>query len=315
VSKERAALARNLGAVVCWSVAPLMIRATREHYSILFQTFARYLVSLAVLWPVVLASGGRARAGRALLALLPLLPRILLIALVNYAFQTTYTVAFYTLLPGYATLVNQSGVLFAAALALAFFPDERRILRDHVFQVGLAIAVAGVLVTILAGGLPSGGAVTAGEAGSLLAGVLAMLASAFSWALLGTLVKKWLHGVNPLFALSAVFTIVTPLFLLTDVVVSGGLHLPQAPAGVWAVLVLSGLIGVGLGHALYYSAVPTVGVTVSSSLSLLVPLLAGLLSFAMFGERFGALRLAGAALVLGGCYLVVRERFRSPTPR
>lgn len=310
--RERAALARNLGAVVCWSVAPVMIRATREHFSVLFQTFARYLVSLAVLWPVVLLSGGRQSSRRDLRALLPLLPRILGIAAANYAFQTTYTLAFYTLLPGYAALVNQSGVLFAAALALAFFPDERRILGDRLFQLGLAAAVAGVLVTILAGGLPSGGAVSAGEGGSFLLGVLSMLASAFSWALLGTLVKKWLHDVNPLFALSAVFTIVTPLFLLTDVAISGALTLPRASTVMWVVLVLSGLIGVGLGHSLYYSAVPVVGVTVSSSLSLLVPLLAGLLSFAFLGERFGAARLAGAALVLGGCWLVVRRRFRPP---
>lgn len=311
MQRKTAALVRNLGAVVCWSVAPLMIRATREHYSVLFQTFARYLFSLAVLWPVLLVSGGRGRARRDLLAILPLLPRILVIALVNYAFQTTYTVAFYTLLPGFAALVNQSGVLFAVALALVFFPDERRTLRSRSFQAGLVAAVAGVLVTILAGGLPAGGAVAAGEGGSLLLGVLAMMASAFSWALLGTLVKKWLRDVNRLFALSAVFTIVTPLFLLTDVIVSGGLALPQAPAEVWVVLVLSGLIGVGLGHSLYYSAVPFIGVTVSSSLGLLVPLLAGLMSFAVFGERYGALRLAGAVLVLGGCFVVIRERFRS----
>jgi drug/metabolite transporter (DMT)-like permease len=311
MQRKTGALLRNLGAVVCWSVAPLMIRATREHYSVLFQTFARYLCSLAVLWPVLLASGGRGRARRDFRAILPLLPRILVIALVNYAFQTTYTVAYYTLLPGFAALVNQSGVLFAVALALFFFPDERRTLRNRVFLGGLVCAVAGVLVTILAGGLPSGGAVAAGEAGSPLLGVLAMLASAFSWALLGTLVKKWLHDVNPLFALSAVFTIVTPLFLLTDVIAAGGLALPRAPPAVWAVLVLSGLIGVGLGHSLYYSAVPQIGVTVSSSLGLLVPLLAGLMSFFVFGERLGPLRLLGAALVLGGCFVVIRERFRS----
>lgn len=311
MQRKTGALLRNLGAVVCWSVAPLMIRATREHYSVLFQTFARYLASLAILWPVLLASSGSGQARRNLLAILPLLPRILVIALVNYAFQTTYTVAFYTLLPGFAALVNQSGVLFAVALALLVFPDERRTLRSRSFQAGLVAAVAGVLVTIFAGGGTAGGVVAAGEGGTLLLGVLSMMASAFSWALLGTLVKKWLHDVNPLFALSAVFTIVTPLFLLTDVIVSGGLALPRAPAGVWAVLVLSGLIGVGLGHSLYYSAVGVIGVTVSSSLSLLVPLLAGLMSFFVFGERFGVLRLLGAALVLGGCYVVIRERFRS----
>jgi drug/metabolite transporter (DMT)-like permease len=203
-------------------------------------------------------------------------------------------------------------VLFAAVLAYLFFADERRTLRSRLFQLGLLAALAGVLLTILAGGRGPRSAVAPGEAGSLWLGVLSMLASAFSWALLGTLVKKWLLGVNPLFALSAVFTMVTPLFLLSDVVLSGGLHIPTPPASVWAVLLLSGLIGVGLGHSLYYSAVPIIGVTVSSSLGLLLPLLAGVMSFIVFGERFGALQATGGALLLGGCYVVIRERFRSP---
>jgi drug/metabolite transporter (DMT)-like permease len=312
MERKTAALVRNIGAVVCWSVAPLMIRATREHYTVLFQTFVRYLASLAVLWPVVVLSVGRRGARRDFLAILPLLPRILLIAVVNYAFQVSYTVAYYTLLPGFASLVSQTGVVFAVALAVVFFPDERKTLRRPLFRVGLLAAVAGVLVTILAGRSGATGSAGTAAGGSLWLGVLAMLGSAFSWSLLGTLVKKWLFGVNPLFALSAVFTIVTPLFLLTDVVVSGGLHIPSASPGVWAVVVLSGLIGVGLGHSLYYVAIPVTGVTVSASLGLLVPLLAGVMSAIVFGERLGPAQLAGGALLVGGCFVVIRERFRSP---
>jgi drug/metabolite transporter (DMT)-like permease len=312
MQRKTAALVRNVGAVVCWSVAPLMIRATREHYTVLFQTFVRYLASLAVLWPVVRVSRGREGARRDLLAILPLLPRICLIAVVNYSFQVTYTVAYYTLLPGFGSLVSQTGVIFAVVLAVVFFADERTTLRRPAFLLGLLAAVVGVLVTVLAGrGSPTGSAEAAGS-GSLWLGVLAMLGSAFSWSLLGTLVKKWLSGVNPLFALSAVFTIVTPLFLLTDVVASGGFHLPAAPLGVWAVVVLSGLVGVGLGHSLYYSAIPVTGVTVSASLGLLVPLIAGVLSALLFGERLGAAQLAGGVLLIGGCFVVIRERFRSP---
>jgi drug/metabolite transporter (DMT)-like permease len=56
--------------------------------------------------------------------------------------------------------------------------------------------------------------------------------------------------------------------------------------------------------------VPIVGVTVSSSLGLLIPLIAGIASVLWFGERVGFLGLLGGALLLGGCYVVIRERFR-----
>ena len=324
MTRGGAALLRNLAAVVCWSVAPLMIRATREHFTVMFQTFARYLASLVILWPVVLVGRGREGARRDWRALLPLLPRILAIAAVNYGFQTGYTLAYYTLLPGFGSLVSQTGVLFSVALALLLFPDERRMLLRAAFIAGLLAAIAGVLLTVISGmsgqsgaSSPSAGAAARLDAGSTLLGVSAMLVSAFSWALLGALVKKWLRDLHPLFALCAVFTIVTPLFLVTDVISSGGLRIPAAPPGAWLTMVLSGLVGVGLGHSLYYSAVPFIGVTVSSSLGLLVPLIAGILSLALFGERLGALRVAGALLLLGGCYVVIRERFRGEarTPR
>ena len=310
MQKRTAAVLRSLGAVVCWSVAPILIRATRDHFSVLFQTFARYLASMAVIWPVLIASRGPGGLRRDLAVMVPLLPRLLVIALVNYVFQVGYTVSYYTLEPGFAALVGQSGVLFAAFLALVYLRDERSILTNRVYQAGLAGAVAGVCLTILGGGRGAGGA------GALWPGVPAMLASAFSWALLGALVKKWLHSVNPMLGVSLVFTLVTPMFLVTELARVGSIAPPAAPPGAWVVLILSGLIGVGLGHTLYYSSVPIVGVTTASSLGLLLPFLAGIGSLIVFGERMGALQLAGGALLLAGCYLVItRSRPSAPLPR
>ena len=118
-----------------------MIRATREHFSVMFQTFACYFVSLAVLWPVILVSRGRAGSRRDLRGILPLLPRIMAIAVVNYSFQAAYTLAYYTLLPGFAALVSQTGVLFSVTLAFLIFPDERRTLLRWPFRAGLLAAV------------------------------------------------------------------------------------------------------------------------------------------------------------------------------
>ena len=86
--------------------------------------------------------------------------------------------------------------------------------------------------------------------------------------------------------------------------------MPRAPAGIWAFLVVSGLIGLGIGHSLYYRSVGVLGLALSSSLALLIPLLVGLGSFFIFKERLTWIQLAGGISLIAGCYLVIRARFR-----
>jgi drug/metabolite transporter (DMT)-like permease len=103
---------------------------------------------------------------------------------------------------------------------------------------------------------------------------------------------------------------VTVLFFLTYVIAYRGIPLPSAPAAVWIFLVLSGLIGLGIGHSLYYRSVGILGLALSSSLALLIPLLVGVASFFLFRERLTWIQLLGGVSLLTGCYLVIRARFR-----
>jgi O-acetylserine/cysteine efflux transporter len=297
------ALLLNLGAIVCWSIPPLAIRYLKDSYSALLQTASRYLVSLVVLWAFNLAGRARATARADLRAITRLWPRLLLVALANYAFQVSFTYGFYLLYPGVGTLIHQSSVLFSVTLAAALFADERAMLRTAGFLLGLAAAISGVFLTIVGG--PRFGTLEFGL------GVMLMLVSAASWALLGALIRKWLGGISAAFAVSTILTVVTPLFFLTLALAEGGVHLPAARPDVWAVLAISGLIGVGLGHSLYYRAMPVLGLAVSSSLSLLIPLLVGVASYLVFGERLTRLQLLGGAVLLGGSYQVIRARFRT----
>ena len=52
------------------------------------------------------------------------------------------------------------------------------------------------------------------------------------------------------------------------------------------------------------------GIALSSSLALLIPLLVGIASFFLFRERLTWIQLVGGAILLSGCYLVTRARFR-----
>jgi drug/metabolite transporter (DMT)-like permease len=296
------ALLMNLGAVLCWSFVPLAVRAVSGYYSALFQVIFRYLCALVVLWCFTVATIGPGRLRTEWPRLLSLWPKILLIAVANYGFQLTFTISLYLLYPGLVTLVNQSLVLFSVVLAALMFPDERPTLVSALFVVGVVAAVTGVIMTIA-------GSSSFGDLRFSL-GIAVVLASALFWALMGALIRRWLGTIPASLALSSVFTIVTVLFCVTYFVVYRELTVPTAPAGVWAFLVLSGLIGLGIGHSLYYRSVGILGLALSSSLALLIPLLVGMASFFLFGERLTWIQLLGGGSLLGGCYLVIRARFR-----
>lgn len=296
------ALLMNLGAIICWSIAPLMIRYLSGYYTVVFQTFFRYLSALVVLWGFVLLREGSDKIKSDLPRLLSRWYKLLIIALACYGFQITFTYAFYLLYPGFATLINQSLVLFSVFLAALIFPDERPTLRSGIFFVGLVLALSGVVLTIVGGesfGAPQ-----------FNLGILVMLCSALCWALLGALIRKWLVGVSATLAVSTVFSIVTPLFMFTWIAMDSALGFPQAPPAIWALLVVSGLVGVGVGHALYYRAVGVLGLALSSSLTLLIPLLVGVASFLLFREKLTWMQLVGGGGLLCGCYIIIRTRFR-----
>ena len=301
---HRLALLQNIGAVLTWSLVPSMIRFVAGSFSVNFQNSVRYLASLAVLWPLVLLTAGRARRASYARLLRSKAGKIVLVALANYAFQVCYTYSLYLVMPSVMTLVSQTQVLFGVFFAVLLFKDERAIVGSPAFIAGIVLALGGVSLVI--GGGPSFGSPAFG------AGVLLVVGSAFSWALLGALLRAWLPEAPPLLSLTAVFTVVTPLFIVTYAVAHVGFPIPVAPPLHWFVLIASGLLGVGLGQSLFYRAVPVLGIAVSSSINLLTPFLASAVSYLVYGERLTPLQLGGAAVLICGSWLVVRARFRAP---
>jgi len=300
--RKTQALIMNLLAITFWSIAPAMIHYVKDYYTINFQNFSRYLVSLILLWPFFFLFNDRERIKSTIRKIPAMLPKLLIIAGINYLFQETYTFGIFKLLPGIFTLILQSGIVFSVLFAIVFFADERQTLKNKVFIIGIIGAVSGVILTI-AGGKNLGRL-------EISLGILFSLISAASWSLLGTLIKKWLPDLPASLSIAVIFTIVTPLFLVTYVISTGGFLIPQAPISSWAIMLLSGLIGVGLGQSLYYRSVPVLGISIASSLGLLTPFLAGIVSYFVFGEMLTALQLAGGALLILSSYLIIKIRFR-----
>ena len=306
------ALLLNLLVILCWSLVPVFIRYTRDFFSVSFQNFFRYAISLLFIWPFFALSrrpprtrGGLAfRTGLSGRAHIPgLWYKLPIIAAANYTFQIGFTTGLFLVDPTLFVLIQKSGFIFSVILAALFFADERALLRHPGFLAGLLGAGGGVALIVL-GGRDLGRM-------EFSFGVLLILSSALSWSLLSVLVKRWLPTVPTTFALSAVFTLVTPFFLLTHLISSGGWAIPTAPPLMWVLMGASGLIGIVIGHFLYYRSIPVLGVALAASLDLLRPFVVGVLSFLLFRERLTPLQLAGGLVLLSCSYLVTRLRFRA----
>jgi drug/metabolite transporter (DMT)-like permease len=92
---------------------------------------------------------------------------------------------------------------------------------------------------------------------------------------------------------------------------SSGILSPDVPVSAWIILTVSGVIGIGLGYAFFYNSLKGLGVTLTSSLSILMPVITAVLSFFVFGEVLSPLQLSGAAVLLVGSLFIVRTRISS----
>ncbi len=303
MNKRTTALLLNFLAIFCWAFSPVAIRYVKEIFPVNTQNFFRYLVSLIIIWPVFFLSTPRQQRQHTLRLLPSLLPKFIGMAGMNYVFQLSFTYSFFLLYPAFGSLLYKTGVIFAVILAAAFFPDERSLLKSRTFQAGLALAIIGVVFTI-ADGKDFGNI-------EFNLGVLLILLAATAWSLLSVCIKKWVPMIPASFSVAVILTIVTPLYLLTDILLNKGLRFPEASPGMWLLMLISGIIGVGVAHSAYYYSVPSLGVALCAVLDLSRPFLAGIISFLVFRESLTLVQIAGGILLLSGAYCVIKTRFRT----
>lgn len=266
-----------------------------------------------VLWipPLLLAWWqGRLPSGMWRAALMP--------SLFNAAAQVCFGIAPYLVSPGLMTFSLRLNIVFVTVGAAVFFVAERRIIKSGGFLIGLALLMTGTILTVL---LQHGGL-----GGATGAGVVVSFGSAFLYAAYALAVRKWMHGMPPMLAFAAVsqFTglaLVSLMFVFGDYGVNAagvtdsvrGLNALRLPGGVWGVeflmLLVFAVVGIGLGHTLYFHSIQRLGLAVSAGVVQLQPItvsLGAILIFPMRPEQHlsgaqwatGILALAGAGVML-----------------
>jgi len=142
-------------------------------------------------------------------------------------------------------------------------------------------------------------------------GEFAALGAAISWAVAPIMYKKALSGVSPFSA--NIMRCATNAGVLVAVLLASGLAgvVAQLPLPVLAVVVASGVIGLGVGDTLYMYGLKSIGVARAVPLASAYPLFSLLWATLLLGQPLTALAVVGSVAILLGIWLLTRERTES----
>lgn len=142
---------------------------------------------------------------------------------------------------------------------------------------------------------------SAGQVSANAAGILLASGSALGYSIV-TLASRRLAGRYHPFQSIAVSFSFGALILLV-IALSQGIVLDYTPIG-WSLLIYLGIIPTALAYVLFITGMRSTTATVASISTLLEPLIATILAWLIFGERFSPMGFAGVALLSGSLLIL-----------
>ena len=283
--------------ILIWSTPSLFQYYLNRYYDPWAQNFYRYCVACLAIVPLVIyriRNGEQRLNWRALMiCFFPCLP--------NVVHQITQVMALFYMGPGVYAIFTRASVIFTALLALAFFPEERHVIRQWQFQLGTLLGLIGAFgVVWFQPGWQS--------AHIALPGLFIAFTATFCWALYGILVKRPSAQLGSIRSFGLI-SLITSALLFPLTCVFGKIDTPlHAGWHVNLILVISAISCITLAHVLYYVAIHKIGVALAQTLQLLCPAGALALSAWIFGERLTHAQIWSAAVLLFGAFLAMRVK-------
>lgn len=283
--------------VLIWSMPSLFQYYLNRYYDPWAQNFYRYSVACLAIAPLVFyrvrAGGPKIDMHAIGICLLPCLP--------NVVHQITQVMALFYMGPGVYAIFTRSSVIFTALLALAFFPEERCVIRQWQFQAGTFLGLIGAFGVIwFQAGWQSGHIA--------LRGLVIAFTATFCWALYGVLVKRPSAQLGTIRSFGLI-SFITSMLLLPLTCLFGKIDTPlHAGSHANIMLIISAVSCITLAHVLYYVAIREIGVALAQTLQLLCPAGALALSAWIFGERLTHAQLWSAVILLAGAFLAMRTK-------
>src|SRR2546422_1380918 len=283
--------------IVIWSTPSLFQYYLNRYYDPWTQNFYRYLVACLAIAPLLIYRSHRSAPWldwrAVMICFAPCLP--------NVVHQITQVIALFYMGPGVYTIFTRASVIFTALLALAFFPEERVVIRQWQFQVGTLLGLIGAFGVIW-----FQRDVSSHEQHVALPGLFIAFTATFCWALYGVLIKRPSAELGSIRSFGLI-SFITSALLFPLTMTFGRIDAPiHAGAQANLVLIISAVTCITLAHVLYYVAIHEIGVALAQALQLLCPATAMALSAWIFHERLTHAQLWSAAVLLLGAFLAMR---------
>lgn len=223
----------------------------------------------------------------------------------NALAQVCFGLAPYYITPSLMTFSLRFQIIFVTLGAMFMFPSERRIIRTPGYLIGVALVLGGTLSVLL---LQEGFTFAPIEGGDQpVLGVSLSIGAGVLYAGYALSVRKYMQGI-PAFTAFAAVSQYTGVGLLLAMCVFGdrsGATLFDLSSFKISMVFLSAIIGIGLGHTLYYASISRLGLAVSSGVVQLQPITVSFIAMYAFGDRLtplqwgvGLLAIFGAGLIL-----------------
>lgn len=229
--------------------------------------------------------------------------KLFLLGVINATSTVCMTLALITETSGISAVISYTQPLFVFCLSAAFLRSEAQMNK----LLGAIVGFGGVILLSIT---------KSRFFGILPHSVALLLLGAFLWAVAIVYYKKSLSQINPVVA--TIFQLlVGSLFLAPLIPASEGFSLPLTRTYMALIFFLS-VVNTAAGFTLWVHLIREENVTVLSSSSFAIPMVAVILGWVFLGESVDSAALIGILMILSGVYFVnrpTRKEVFSSTPR
>ena len=277
--------------ILCWCSIPLFLRSFIHEIDAWVANGVRYPFA-AILWSIPLLIFIRQDKVKAQYFRLALIP-----AGINIIGQALWAWAPYYLEPAMIMVMLRLSIVFALLGSFAVFPDERALTRSKAFWAGIFLCVTSFTGIILMGE-------------KLLfegnwKGILIMLGCTLFYGLYGVAVRYCLRGIKPWISFPIISIYTSVVLILFMFLFGEPGDIVQISGSKLALLAVSSVFGIALGHIFYYYAIEHIGVSICSGCQFINPFITAVASYFIFGEIFTPAQTMFGVTLIGGAGLLL----------
>lgn len=285
-----------LGNILSWAAVPVLLRYLTDSIDAWTANGVRYPLGTILYLPVFIVAWRSGELDRTMLR------RCVVPSLLALGGQILWGLSPYYLPAGTIGFLLRFSLVFSLAGAVLLFPDERPLLKQLSFYIGLVLSIAG-FVLLSVSKMQTDAEVT-------VAGILIAFACSLFYGFYGVSVRYYLLRANPLVSSGVVSTFVSIGTVIMMFCVGDYGALVRVSGVDWLVILISSVVGITLGHYFLYSAVPRLGAAVTSGAQTLTPFATIVLAAWLLHESMNAIEWTGGLMMVVGAATLILAHYR-----